>query len=203
MNIFVEENSKRAEGNIGHIHKICKHPQFYPKERWDIIISSIKSLLNLSTRYYHNITFLCSLVLVCPYSIAVFFPVPSDSIVLFLRPCPLRFSVGPLSHTLHLPLHHLHQLRQHPFYLLTLHLIVVEVHIVQEFITRLLIHVTTIASGNEGDGGKFTGILINIARPLGHRLCERYQNSANRRFLRFSVCPFPEGEGLQGEVEPL
>ena len=42
-----------------------------------------------------------------------------------------------------------------------------------------------------------------IARPLGHRLRERYQNSANRRFLRFSVCPFPEGEGLQGEVEPL
>ena len=33
--------------------------------------------------------------------------------------------------TLHLPLHHLHQLRQHPFYLPALHLIVVEVHIVQ------------------------------------------------------------------------
>ena len=61
MNIFVEENSKRTEGNIWHIHKISKHPQFYPKERWDIIISSIKSLLNLSTRYYHNITFICSL----------------------------------------------------------------------------------------------------------------------------------------------
>ena len=77
------------------------------------------------------------------------------------------------------------------------------VDIVQKLITQLFIHVTGIASGYKGDGSKFTGILLNIARPLGHRLCERYKNSVNRRFLRFSVCPFPEGEGLQGEVEPL
>ena len=131
------------------------------------------------------------------------FHIPSfiSSINLFF----LRFSSW-ISHTFHSHLfsfYHLHQLRQHPFYLPALHLIVVEVHVIQEFITQLLIHVTTIACGYEGDGGKFSGILINIARPLGHRLCERYQNSVNRRFLRFSVCPFPEGEGLQGEVEPL
>ena len=36
-----------------------------------------------------------------------------------------------LSHTLHLSLHHLHQLRQHPLYLPTFNLIVKEIHIIQ------------------------------------------------------------------------
>ena len=72
----------------------------------------------------------------------------------------LSDSPSSLSHTPHLSLHHLHQLRQHPFYLPTLHLIVVEVHIIQKFITQLLIHVPTIACGYYGDGGKFAGILV-------------------------------------------
>ena len=85
------------------------------------------------------------------------FHIPSfiSSINLFF----LRFSSW-ISHTFHSHLfsfYHLHQLRQHPFYLPALHLIVVEVHVIQEFITQLLIHVTTIACGYEGDGGKFSG----------------------------------------------
>ena len=62
--------------------------------------------------------------------------------------------------TSHLPLHHLHQLRQHPFYLPALHLIVVEVHIVQKCITLLLIRVITASGSYNGDGGKFAGILF-------------------------------------------
>ena len=54
----------------------------------------------------------------------------------------LSDSPSSLSHTPHLSLHHLHQLRQHPFYLPALHLIVVEVHIIQEFSSPKTAHAT-------------------------------------------------------------
>ena len=39
----------------------------------------------------------------------------------------------------------------------------------------------------------------DIARPLGHRLCERYQNSVNRRFLRFPATSFHIGNRWSSE----
>ena len=70
-----------------------------------------------------------------------------------------NLSLGP-GPVIGFPVHHLHQLRHQLLYSTTLHLAIpVKVHIITKFITRLLIHVTTIASGNEGDGSKFTGKL--------------------------------------------
>ncbi len=49
--------------------------------------------------------------------------------------------------------------------------------------------------GDSGDVGK-------DGSPVGHRLCEPYQNSENRRFLRFSVKPLPwRGKGVGVKVE--
>ena len=67
----------------------------------------------------------------------------------------LTGSPSSLPHTSHLPLHHLHQLRQHPLYLPTLDPISNEVHIVQKLIGQFLIHVPTISCSNDSDSSKF------------------------------------------------
>ena len=81
--------------------------------------------------------------------------------------------MGPLSHTPHLTLHHLHQLQQHSYYLSALHLIVVEAHIIQKFITQLLIHVTTRTFSYKGDSGKFAGILLFVVLRQ-HQNCRQH-----------------------------
>ena len=60
-----------------------------------------------------------------------------------LSPHAHRFSEEPLSHPLHLPLHHLHQLRHHMLYSTTLYLIIIVVNIIYENISQLFRHIAT------------------------------------------------------------
>ena len=64
------------------------------------------------------------------------------------------------SRPLHLTLHHPHQPRHRLFDLLAFHLIEMVVDIVQECISHVFRHIASIACSDEGDGGKFTGILF-------------------------------------------
>lgn len=55
-----------------------------------------------------------------------------------LSPCARCFPPSSLSHTFHLPLHHVHQLRHQPFCSTTLHLaILIKVDIIKQFILQL------------------------------------------------------------------
>lgn len=55
------------------------------------------------------------------------------------------------------PPNHLYQFRQHLYIFLYSTFIIVEVHIIQKFITQPFIRVTTISGGYDNDGGKFAG----------------------------------------------
>ena len=63
-------------------------------------------------------------------------------------------------HPLNLTLHHLHKPWHHLLDLPALYLIEMIVDVIKQFITQLFGHVPSIASSDEGDGGKFTGILL-------------------------------------------
>ena len=102
----------------GRMIKIIIWHTFYPH----LVIH--RSSCVIDSRHYSLCFSAGLIVLVC-----------CDTITTFPTVLSSPFSPSSLSHTSHLPLHHLHQFQQHLFYLRTLNLaITVEFHIVQYLI---------------------------------------------------------------------